>query len=360
MYGGNHYSSPISFTAPADGRYEFFTQGFDVNGENEAMRSEPEAYTVVDTAAPATDISVSGDSVGESTYAGPATFSLTPVDEGSGVDSTYYRVDSSAWTRYAGEVTISNGGAHLVRYYSTDRAGNIESERTEVIAIETMDPVITFSEPGRAYPSTTATVPFQVTSMSGIAELRASLDGEENRTVDPALRSVTFIGLSAGEHRVTIWAMDADGRWGQNMTSFTAASGGWPDGPLGSVSLMLGPLSPSYSVGDAVRLTWVFSASGAEVDRIEVLVDDHVVATLGSDAAGYDITGLTEGSHKIAVLAVMADGLTAERSAILTVKAKASSEGAGIGQDMIIVGGAAIFGVLAAVLIVLMRSRRLY
>ena len=52
MYGGNRMS-PFSFTAPADGRYEFFPKF--TEQENEAMRSEPEAYTVVDTA-PATDI----------------------------------------------------------------------------------------------------------------------------------------------------------------------------------------------------------------------------------------------------------------------------------------------------------------
>jgi len=63
------------------------------------------------------------------------TFVLTPSDETSGVASTAYRIDGGAW-QSGTSVTLGlpirhkrggySLGAHLIEYYSTDNAGNVE------------------------------------------------------------------------------------------------------------------------------------------------------------------------------------------------------------------------------------------
>ena len=62
----------------------------------------------------------------QSDYVGQASISLTPTDALSGVASTHYRVDGSAWTTGTA-LAISDGGKHTVEFYSVDVAGNTES-----------------------------------------------------------------------------------------------------------------------------------------------------------------------------------------------------------------------------------------
>lgn len=360
-YGGDYSSSPISFTAPSDGRYELFTQGFDANGGSEGPKYSPDAATIVDTAAPTTTIGVTGTSTGDGTYSGSASFTFTATDGGSGVNSTYYRVDSGSWIRYDGStVTLTNGGAHQVQYRSSDMAGNTEAVRSTSMTIVTTNPVVTFLEPSKTYTSRVATVGFQVTGSSNIVELRASLDGRANSTIDPELRSVTFTDLTAGTHHATIWARDSEGRWGQNMTSFIVdLSNPTNDGTSGGMTLTMGGLSASYRVGDTVHVTWSCTIESGEIDHCSVLVDGSIVATLSADKTSYDLTGLSAGSHAISVLAVDGNGNTVQKSMNVSVKGTPDAPG-GISQDVIIIGGIAVFGVVAAVLLVYLRSRRMY
>jgi hypothetical protein len=361
---GDFSTSPISFTAPADGTYEFFTQGFDASGGSEALRNAADASTVVDTAAPATAIDVRGTSIADNVYSGPVTFTLSvPSDGGSRVNATYYRVDSSDWILYSGAVTLINGGPHRIEYYSIDIAGNIEAAKSRTLTIETDDPVVTFIEPGKVFSSDTATIRFQVSSDKEITEIQVSLDGKANSTVDPELRSVTFTDLTAGTHRVTVWAKDADGRWGQNMTIFSVVLNGGPsdENDDGSIAITLGALSGSYRAGDTVHLTWECTANGT-IDHFAILVDGDVIATLGPNATAYDITGLTAGIHEITVLAVDTDGNTAEQSVSISVKASSSGSlvPGGISEDMLIIGGIAVFGLIAAGALIFLRSRKMY
>ena len=67
---------------------------------------------------------------------------------GSGVDYTAYKVDSDSgsWT-HGGSVTIAapagggNDGAHTVYFYSVDKAGNPEAEKSCQVDIDTVGPV---------------------------------------------------------------------------------------------------------------------------------------------------------------------------------------------------------------------------
>jgi hypothetical protein len=362
-YGGDFTSDTIPFTATSDGRYEFFTQGFDANGGSEAIAYSADAATMVDTTAPVTSISVTGTSVGTDAYSGSASFTLTAADGGSGTNSTYYRVDASSWIRYGGSpVTISNGGTHLIQYYSDDIAGNAEQVKSKSISVETTNPVVTFLEPSKTYTTSSATVRFQVTAGSDITELRASLDGESNFTVNPSLTSVTLTNLTSGTHRVTIWAKDSEGRWGQNMTAFSvdlSSPTNSNDSIDSGMILVLGSVSSSYKVGGAVHITWTCTIDSGDIAKYLIKVDDNLVTQLGPEATSYDLKDLKAGSHVVTVIAVDDTDHTTEQSVNVLVKDNGTGTG-GISQDVLIIGGIALFAVVAAVVLIYMRSRRIY
>ena len=130
------------------------------------------------------------------------------------------------------------------------------------------------------------------------------------------------------------------------------------------MTLTLGDLSSSYNEGDTVHLNWTCTIESGEIDHFSVLVDGDVVATLRPQMTSYDLNGLTVGSHEISVLAVNSNGNTTEQS--VTVMVRASGSGGldggswGISPEMLIIGGLALFGVVAAIVLVYMRSRKMY
>jgi len=73
---------------------------------------------------------VTGANVAPS-YSDTSTITLTPVDPASGVASTHWRLDSGEWhTGTSVPVPHDELGAHLLEWYSTDIAGNIEADKS--------------------------------------------------------------------------------------------------------------------------------------------------------------------------------------------------------------------------------------
>jgi len=95
-------------------------------------------YLYVDTVAPATTASLSGNLVG-GTYYSNVKVTLNASDTGgSGVAHTYYSVNGGATIVYSGAAfTVSALGSDSVLYWSVDRAGNVESAHTVTFNIAT-------------------------------------------------------------------------------------------------------------------------------------------------------------------------------------------------------------------------------
>ncbi len=66
---------------------------------------------------------------------------------GSGVSATYYTLDGSDQTTYAGAFTVSGDGQHQVTYWSVDAMGNTEDTHTGYVNIDTTAPVTTADRP---------------------------------------------------------------------------------------------------------------------------------------------------------------------------------------------------------------------
>lgn len=82
----------------------------------------------------------------------PVTVDLTATDSGSGVAKTEYRVDGGAVKQgtsvyFAAPIGHGNDGDHVLSYWSTDKAGNVEDAKSCRIRIDTLTPRA--STPGR-------------------------------------------------------------------------------------------------------------------------------------------------------------------------------------------------------------------
>ncbi|MFD1248885.1 OmpL47-type beta-barrel domain-containing protein [Nocardioides ginsengisoli] len=91
----------------------------------------------IDRTAPVTGLS----GVSNSWVNGSVTVSLAPTDGLSGVAATYYAVDGGD-VQTGTSLVLSAEGEHTVTYFSTDRAGNAESQQSVVVRIDRTAPTI--------------------------------------------------------------------------------------------------------------------------------------------------------------------------------------------------------------------------
>lgn len=100
-----------------------------------------------DTTPPVTTCTLSGEMEGD-IYISDVTVTLTATDDGSGVDYTKYRVDDGAWTTYTTPLVVSTNGAHIMRFYSVDKNGNVETEKNRSFTIQQEVPPVTITIKG--------------------------------------------------------------------------------------------------------------------------------------------------------------------------------------------------------------------
>lgn len=102
----------------------------------------------IDRRPPATSASVPAP-LPSGWYAGAVPVTLTGVDELSTVDRTDYRIDGGAPVLYTGPFDVAAKGIHTIRFWSVDKAGNVEDENagghTVTVKIDGVAPTITGS-----------------------------------------------------------------------------------------------------------------------------------------------------------------------------------------------------------------------
>ncbi|WP_336924008.1 CBM35 domain-containing protein [Aquipuribacter sp. SD81] len=167
--------------------------------------TEPE-----DTTAPVTEASVSGTAV-EGWYTEAPTVTLTATDDRE-VAGTEMSLDGGDWVAYTEPVTVTGEGEHVLRFRSTDAAGNVEEAQELVLRVDTRAPEIAF-DGARAY-TVDETVAVTCTATdpepgSGLAE--DTCEGVEGE-------AWTF---GTGEHEVTASATDVAGNSSTASATFT-------------------------------------------------------------------------------------------------------------------------------------------
>jgi hypothetical protein len=97
--------------------------------DNAGNVEPPRLVTVrIDTTAPVTSANVV-------TSGSTATVTLSATDDLSGVAETTYTVNDGPPTRYAGPFSVSGPGTFVVRFGSSDLAGNVETRRAEIVPL---------------------------------------------------------------------------------------------------------------------------------------------------------------------------------------------------------------------------------
>ena len=76
-------------------------------------------------------------------YISNVTVTLTGTDNHSEINATYYRIDEDSWLTYTTPFIISQNGEHTIHFYSADRVGNEEDEKSYPIKIDTVPPETT-------------------------------------------------------------------------------------------------------------------------------------------------------------------------------------------------------------------------
>ncbi|MDW5562854.1 MAG: Ig-like domain-containing protein [Methanomassiliicoccus sp.] len=254
---GEFSSGSTVFVAPEDGKYEFLSVGVDQNGTVEAMRTGADESTIVDTTAPVSNITVNGMVV-DGHHTGAASFTISSQDRTSGVDAVTYRVDGGGWEPYSTSVGLATSGNHVVDYYATDKAGNIEGTRSESILIVDGSSGIVFDSKDDAFPDGNVTVHFTVVSLTSITKLEYALDGGSFTEASTSSTSFSFTGLSDGEHSLSVRAVDMNGSTLQGKLEFTVgettANRGGTVGSLDQSMILIG-LGVAAAVA-LVGVTW--------------------------------------------------------------------------------------------------------
>lgn len=137
-----------SFTIHEQGQTTIYFKSRDRAGNEEEEKS---VTFGIDVFAPETHAEIWGTPGDNGWYVGTAPSLILTADDGtpqysSGVAATYFKIDNSPFNECLTPVLIADG-THEISYYSTDKAGNDEPERTMSIKVDTFIPTITATTP---------------------------------------------------------------------------------------------------------------------------------------------------------------------------------------------------------------------
>ena len=100
----------------------------------------PEAKTstpiYVDLSAPVTTVVTSQGIYNDGTYDRGIWLSLAASDTGSGVNDTLWSIDGENWTLYTGPMTYNQDGTYTIWYWSIDKVGNEEQDRSTTFTVK--------------------------------------------------------------------------------------------------------------------------------------------------------------------------------------------------------------------------------
>jgi len=215
--GATDFSEGTSFTVKGQGQHPIEYYTVDVAGNQSAHGHQ---IVEIDTTAPTVTDTYNGTLGG-----GVVTFALQPSDEGgSGLDKTYYKIDSAAFT--PGEaVTLTAGVPHAVEYFTTDNAGNASTHTTITVRSEGLCPTVTINP--RNGSSTAYNRPvfdFSATEASGgsgIAFVSVQVDGQ---AVAATSGQPLPEPLHNGDHVLTVTARDNANNAGSASYPFTVVA----------------------------------------------------------------------------------------------------------------------------------------
>ncbi len=133
---GNFTTSPAPFTSAGDGKYDFYTIGYDMVANKENKFPMAEASLPVDTITPITNISLVGVNAQNGWYTSPVSVTLFTSEPSKNFNWTKYRIDDGNWTVYKGIFQIKGDGVRNLEFYSADLASNTETVKSRSLKMD--------------------------------------------------------------------------------------------------------------------------------------------------------------------------------------------------------------------------------
>ena len=122
--GGGQQTYTTSFSISAVGSHAISYWSVDNAGNVETAHT---GYVNIDVAAPVTNATGLSATRTSGWHTAASSFTLAASDTGgSGLATTSYTVDGGATALYAGSVIVNGDASHVITYWSTDAAGNVE------------------------------------------------------------------------------------------------------------------------------------------------------------------------------------------------------------------------------------------
>jgi len=241
--------------------YDFRGGTWTLTASAGGLASGTSAVTVIpDTTPPVTTASVGSPrhQAGTTLYVGGSTgIELSATDDASGVKGTRYRIDGGSWNAYAGNFTLASfpDGSHTMGYYSSDKAGNNESERALAVFLDKTAPSIGTAEPSGTIIQKTRSVTFRITvdeTGSGVTGVALTIDGASEGSMAGEDGTYTRTKeMTPGAHT---WSARAEDNVGNLATTpdlgFTLTI---DDQPPTISNVVVAPSSPSW--GEPIRVT---------------------------------------------------------------------------------------------------------
>jgi hypothetical protein len=100
------------------------------------------ANFLLDSIAPDTVASLSGSLGNNGWYTGNVEVTLSATDGQSGVLGTFYQLDAGPTTTYQAPIMVLGDGAHVVDYWSRDKAQNVEPVKSSPVKIDGTAPTL--------------------------------------------------------------------------------------------------------------------------------------------------------------------------------------------------------------------------
>jgi peptidoglycan/xylan/chitin deacetylase (PgdA/CDA1 family) len=188
---GSNSFSPTNFTAFLDWLQPRSANGTVVRTAGEVITGTPPPPPGPDTTPPMTTITCGGPPCSGWFRTTPVIVTLSATDGGSGVGTTVYTTDGTDPATSPTTMTYANpfpiAGTTMVRFSSTDTAGNVESTRAQQVAIDASPPTANITQPSadaqlKRNSSVTVTATSSDTATgsgtpSGVAQVAFYLDG---------------------------------------------------------------------------------------------------------------------------------------------------------------------------------------
>ena len=124
------------FTIETDGLHHVWVFAVDKAGNMHGL-DEP-LVIQIDTAPPVTTYRFEGAG-SQNVYYKTVTVHLVGSDVGSGVDSTYYKIDIGSFQEYTGPFTLDEVGTHTISFYSVDNLGNEEEVKSVTVTVSAVN-----------------------------------------------------------------------------------------------------------------------------------------------------------------------------------------------------------------------------